>query len=133
MGSFLAAQASDPDATLPPKVDLAGETATLPPMGEGTLPHTSPPDATLGFARYFGDYELLFRDRSGRDGSGIRARGFRSTGKVALKMILTGQLAGPKDVLRFRAEAEAAASLDHPNVLPIYEVGDHMQVNNTSR
>jgi serine/threonine-protein kinase len=87
-------------------------------------PTLAPPPAACNLPRSFGDYEL--QEELGRGGMGVVYRAYhrRLQRPVALKMVLRGDFAGAEDLARFEAEARAAAHLDHPHIVPVYDAGD---------
>jgi serine/threonine-protein kinase len=112
-----------PSANVPAPPQAGGLTVSQP----STLP---PTDGTAdGAGRHTGrsldNYELL--EELGRGGMGVvyKAWQIRPRRLVALKMILSGRFASAHEVRLIYDEAEAVAQLDHPHIVPLYEVGEH--------
>jgi len=116
----------DDDRTTSDELLAETQIDRMPRLRDSSVPGT-PAAAGVGTpaqVRYFGVYELLEEIARGGMGVVYKARQNTLNRTVAVKVILSGQLASAMEVKRFLVEAEAAANLNHPGIVPVYEFGE---------
>jgi tRNA A-37 threonylcarbamoyl transferase component Bud32 len=121
-----ALQAFDPDSR------ILSPSVVIPPTGarrttasrNGSQPASVSDSANGSSFRLFGPYELIGEVARGGMGIVYKARQPKLDRIVAIKTIVPQQFESDSAVRRFQVEAEAAAKLDHPGVVPIYDVGE---------
>ncbi|MEO1523873.1 MAG: serine/threonine-protein kinase [Planctomycetota bacterium] len=114
------------EPTLPPKSEH--DDATLPP--DQATPWEANRPAAVGngtgqTVERIGAYELIEEIARGGMGVVFKAKHTQLNRVAAVKMILGGRFSSEADVRRFQIEAEAAAKLDHPGIVPVYDIGEH--------